>query len=172
MKLFTTRVYRRLGYRTTLLVCSVGMASAIGASAVSTRSTPLALIALILFVAGCFRSFTMTGLGSLAFSEVGQREMPNATALNQVTLQLTVGLGVSCASLLIDLSRTVRGAPAGGAVTPADCRLALVAMAAIGLVAVPLLMQLPHDAGAELSGHRPRRRDAGPADQSAGSDET
>ncbi|HUO23467.1 MAG TPA: MFS transporter [Caulobacteraceae bacterium] len=166
MKLFTTRVYRRLGYRTTLLVCSVGMAFAIAASALFTRSTPLLMIAFILFVAGCFRSFTLTGLTSLAFSEVERNEMPNATTLNQVTVQLTTGLGVSCASLLFGLSRTLRGV-APGAPDPADCRLALVVMAAMALLAVPLFMKLPHDAGSELSGHRPRGRTPEPLDQAA-----
>ena len=70
MKLFTTRVYRRLGYRTTLLVSSIGMSVSIGACAFFTRSTPLAVMAIPLFVGGCFRSFAMTGLMTLAFSDV------------------------------------------------------------------------------------------------------
>jgi EmrB/QacA subfamily drug resistance transporter len=157
MKLFTTKVFRLAGYRTTLLVSCVGMAVAIAASALFARTTPLPLIALVLFIAGCFRSFTMTGLSTLAFSDVERNEMPNATTLNQVVMQLTTALGVSFSSLLFDLGRTLRGAPAS-APTVADCRLALVVMAAMALGAVPMFLQLPHDAGSELSGHRPRGR--------------
>jgi EmrB/QacA subfamily drug resistance transporter len=155
MKLFTTRVFRLVGYRTTLLVASVGMAVSIAACALFMRTTPLALIAVVLFVAGCFRSFTMTGLSTLAFSEIEGPEMPNATTLNQVVMQLTTALGVSFSSILFGLSGVLRGAP-GSAPTIGDCRVALVVMAAMALGAAPFFVQLPAAAGSELSGHRPR----------------
>jgi EmrB/QacA subfamily drug resistance transporter len=161
MKLFTTRLFRQLGYRTILLVCVVGMSASIAASALFTRSTPLALIATILFVSGSFRSFVMTGLTTLAFSEVEKSEMPSATTLSQVSMQLATAMGVSMSGVLFEISRTLRGGVSGPP-TAGDCRIALVVMAVAALAAVPMFLQLPHDAGSVLSGHR-GRRPIGPA---------
>ncbi len=36
----------------------------------------------------------------------------------------------------------------------ADCRVALLLMALVGLGALPAFLRLPPDAGAEVSGHR------------------
>lgn len=153
MKLFTTRIFRRFGYRTVLIGATIGMACSIAAAACFASSTPYLLIAAVLFVSGCFRSFVMTGLTTLAFSEVERVEMPSATTLAQVVMQLTTALSISLSSLLLGFSRFLRGAPAG-MTAPADCRTALIVMAAMAFFAVPLLRRLPRDAGAELSGHR------------------
>lgn len=155
MKAFTTRLFRRFGYRTMLLTCVTGMAAAIGATALFTRATPLALIALVLFAAGCFRSFTMTGLSTLGFSDLEKVELPSATTLNQVVMQLSTALGVSLASLLFAAAHWLRAAPPGQP-SAADCSLALGTMAAMALIAIPIVSRLPRDAGAALSGHRIR----------------
>jgi hypothetical protein len=119
------------------------------------------LIATILFVSGSFRSFVMTGLTTLAFSEVEKSEMPSATTLSQVSMQLATAMGVSMSGVLFEISRTLRGGVSGPP-TAGDCRIALVVMAVAALAAVPMFLQLPHDAGSVLSGHR-GRRPIGPA---------
>ena len=152
MKLFTTRIFRRFGFRTVLITATIGMAFSISAAASFTATTPYLLIGAVLLLSGCFRSFVMTGLTTLAFSDVERAEMPSATTLAQVVVQLTTALSISLSSLVLGLSRLVRnGAPNGTA--PADCRAALIAMATLAFLAVPLLRRLPHDAGAEMSGH-------------------
>jgi EmrB/QacA subfamily drug resistance transporter len=153
MKLFTTRMFRRFGYRAILLASTLGMAISIAAAGLFARTTPPVLIALVLFISGCFRSFLMTGVSTLAFSDVEKGEMASATMLNQVMMQLTTGLGVSISSLVLDLSRVVRNVPQGPP-SPTDCRITLVVMAAMALMAIPMFLRLPHDAGTELSGHR------------------
>lgn len=152
VKLVTTRAFRRFGYRTVLLTATTGLGISIVASALFVQSTPLLLIAVILFASGCCRSFVMTGLSTLTFSDVERSEMPSATTLNQVVMQLATALGISLSSMLFDFSRFLRGVSPGDP-SPADCRFTLAVMGAMAFIAVPMLRRLPPDAGSILSGH-------------------
>jgi hypothetical protein len=68
--------------------------------------------------------------------------------------QVSMGLGVSLAAILINGSQTLRGADR---LALADFRLAFVAVGLIAIAASALFLRLDADAGAEVSGHRPRR---------------
>lgn len=153
MKPFMTATFRRFGYRSVLLVSTAAMSAAIAAAAFFTATTPLYLIAAALFVSGAFRSFVMTGISTLSFAEVEPHEMPSATTLNQVIMQLATALGVSISSVLIEASNQLLGA-GSSAPSVGACRVALAVMAAMGAPAMLLFLRLPRHAGAELSGHR------------------
>jgi hypothetical protein len=84
---------------------------------------------------------------------VPHEEIGAATVLSNVLNQTTGAVAIGLAALILNLSSMARGA--AGHVGLADCRLALVIMAAVGISAVPSFLRLPHDAGAEVSGHRP-----------------
>jgi hypothetical protein len=79
--------------------------------------------------------------------------------LNQTTGAVAIGL----AALILNFSSAARGAP--GHVGLADCRIALVVFALIGLASAPSFLRLAPDAGAEVSGHR--RADRTDADRVA-----
>ena len=157
MKLFTTRTFRRFGYRATLLGATSAMGASIAACALIAPSTPLLLIAAILFASGCFRSFVMTGLSTLAFSDVSRDEMPSATTLNQVAMQLATALGISASSLILNAGSLLRGMPVDH-LDRTDFKVTFLVMATMAFAAVPLLRGLSADAGSSLSGHRPNTR--------------
>lgn len=161
MKLFTTRVIGRFGYRTVLAVSSGATAIGIGACALLTQSTPYALILVLLFVSGCARSFVMTGLTTLSYDPVQPAEMQSAVTIGQITLQVAAALSVSLAMILFDLNHVVKGV-AGDAITAEDCRIVLVILALIGLASVPALLRLPRNAGDGMSG---RARPAMPIEE-------
>jgi EmrB/QacA subfamily drug resistance transporter len=151
MKLFTTPVYRRVGYRPMLLWTLTIMAAAMGAAALFTQATPLPLIAGVLAISGAARSFLMTGMTSLAFAEVTPEEMPNASTLNQVMAQISVAIGVTVCSLLLEIVPDLTGAAEHGTTAQA-CRITLAVTGALSLPALLFFARLRKDAGAELAG--------------------
>lgn len=166
MKLFTTRIFRRFGYRSVLIASAIAMSIAIAATALFTRSTPLFVIALVLFASGSFRSFVMGGLSTLSFADVSEDEAPSAATFTEVMMQVATALGVGMSSVSLEVSNRLLGAPAGAPSAEA-CRITLAVMAAIGIMATPLFLKLPHDAGATLSGHRAARRIQDPSEEPA-----
>jgi EmrB/QacA subfamily drug resistance transporter len=149
MKLFTTRAFNRVSYRSMLILTTVAMAAGIAATVLFTAKTPLLLIAAALGVSGAARSFLMTGIGTLSFADVGPEELPAATTLTQVTNQTATALGVTLTSLVIEVSPRLLGQPADA--TAISCRIALGLLAAAALCALPAFFALPKDAGAQLA---------------------
>ncbi len=160
MKLLTTRVFRKFGYRRVMLFNVVTFATSLAACAMITRQTPLITIALLLFASGCFRSFLMSGIGTLSYAEIPQDCMTSATTFNQIVLQLTQAIGTSLTVIFIDVAMHARGSTVLDA---SDCRVALAIVAAISLFALLPLYRLAADAGAELSGHKGRNNTEIPA---------
>lgn len=161
MKAFTTRVFRRFGYRATLQGAMLGVVASLLACALFTSGTPYWLMLLILFVGGCFRSFTMTALGTLSYAEIPPAELTSATILNQVVMQLSQAVGVSFTVLVLQLATTSRGALVER-VSAMDCRVALAVIGLVTALALIPICRLARDAGSELSGHRLAVRDALP----------
>lgn len=152
MKLLTTRVFRRHGYRHTMQGAIVGTAFSVAVCALFTSGTPYWAMMATLFVGGCFRSFLMTAIGTLSYAEIPAGEMSAATTLNQVVMQMVQAVGVSVVVALLNLSMMLRGADASG-MGQADCRLALCAVALLTLGGLLPVHRLERDAGRELSGH-------------------
>ena len=95
MKLGTTQVLRRFGFRRVLVVNGLLNACAIAACALLTPSMPPALIAMVLFVGGMTRSMQFTAFNTLAFADIEQRAMAAANTLFSTVFQLAMGLGVA-----------------------------------------------------------------------------
>lgn len=152
-KAITAPVFRRFGYRTTLQVAVIGTGASVAVCGLFTQGTPYWLMMAVLFVSGCFRSFMMTAIGTLSYADVAPDEMTSATTLNQVVLQIAQALGVSVTVLLLNLATTLRGV-GPDATSAVDCRIALVAVALLTLLALVPVRRLSPDAGAVMSGHR------------------
>jgi uncharacterized membrane protein len=93
----------------------------------------------------------MTGMTSLAFAEVTPEEMPNASTLNQVMAQISVAIGVTVCSLLLEIVPDLTGAAEHGTTAQA-CRITLAVTGALSLPALLFFARLRKDAGAELAG--------------------
>jgi EmrB/QacA subfamily drug resistance transporter len=155
LKTLTGRTLRRFGFRTALMVGATIMSLAIAACAGFGVATPVWLIFLVLLGCGMARSITFTGMSTLIYADVPREQVGGATVLWNVTQQVTNALGISLAAILLNLSSAFQGGARGG-LSVWDCRFALLVMAGTGLLSVLSFARLPRDAGAELSGHRPR----------------
>jgi MFS family permease len=153
MKLTARPIIKRFGFRHVILVNSVISAATIAMCAFFTAATPLWLIFALLLVAGFFQSMQFTATQAIGYADVDQPQMSTATSISSMAQQLSRGFGISVVAVLLHLSLTWRGAASLG---HADFIVAFAGAAAMSLCCLGLSWNLPHDAAAEVSGHRPK----------------
>jgi EmrB/QacA subfamily drug resistance transporter len=154
MKIVTTRMLRRYGFRRVLLANGALTTLAILGCAALTPSTPYAVIAVVLFASGLTRSLQFSALNSLAFADVPPEHMSTTNTLANVVQQLTLGLGITAAAATVHLAALLHREAAMGP-TLTDFRTAIVAAAIVMAVSTLDALTLSQDAGSLVSGHRP-----------------
>ena len=87
---------------------------------------------------------------ALVFADVEPGDTSQATAINAVAQQVSMATGVALAGGILEL------AAGGGALALADFHFAFLVVALASACAVLPFVKLPADAGAAVSGHRPR----------------
>jgi MFS family permease len=143
----TTAIYRRYGFRRTLLVASTTLAGTTVLFAGLMQSTPLPVIALIALVSGAARSLGLTGLSTLMVADVPTEQLPSANAMAATVQQLFSGLGVAAASVFLRASTLV----IGNDDQRAAYAIAFLATGGLALIATAILRQLRPAAGAGLA---------------------
>ena len=149
MKVATTRMLRRFGFRTVLVANGVLGALAIAGCGLVAPDWPMAAIAAVLIVAGMTRSMQFTAFNTLAFAEIAPGARSGATTITAMTQQLGSALGVAFATLALVAAQTLDG---GRALSLGDFRIALFACAALMGASAVWLTRLEPGAGAEASG--------------------
>ncbi|MFM0135762.1 MFS transporter [Caballeronia grimmiae] len=152
MKIVTTPVMRRFGFRRVLIVNGVIAALSLAAMALLAPSTPKLAIAVVLFASGLSRSLQFTALNTLSFADVPKAQMSGASALSSTLFQMTMGIGVAAGAIALRIGEWLHGHDAHS-IAPEDFSVAFLIVGFIGLAAVIDLLRLPKDAGALVSGH-------------------
>ncbi len=153
MKAVTNPILRRYGMRRVLLVNGAIASASIAACGLISPALPWALSGAILLVAGASRSMQFTTLTFIAFADIEPAERSAASVLSSLAQQLWMGMGVAVGALMLNFSRLVRHAPSLGT---SDFHLAFGLAGLLGALALVSYGRLAPDAGAEISGHRPR----------------
>lgn len=101
MKPATTPLMRYFGFRN--ILAGNGLLLALGFMIMGSLNAdlPYWLMAVALFVAGMSRSVQFTALNSIAFADVPDPDMRDATTLFSVVLQMNTGMGISIGALAI-----------------------------------------------------------------------
>jgi EmrB/QacA subfamily drug resistance transporter len=149
MKAATNPIVRRFGMRKVLIVNGAVAAAGIGACALISPGLPALLTGAILLFAGASRSMQFSALTYTAFAEIGSEERSSASILSSLAQQVSNGLGVAVAALLLNFSRLVRHA---SQLAPFDFRLALLTMGVLAALALFPYAGLAEGTGAEVSG--------------------
>ncbi|NKL96255.1 MFS transporter [Rhizobium leguminosarum] len=151
MKAVTTPLLRFFGFRTVLGVNGLIAALSIVGCGFLSPETPPFFIHALLFLAGLSRSMEFTALNTLAFADIGPAQRSSASTLSSMLQQVSMLLGVAVAAAVLNIASAFRGAD-----NPvlADFRWAFVVVGVIGVVSSLRFLQLPAEAGAEVSGHR------------------
>ena len=148
MKTVTTPTVRRFGFRRVLVGNGILVAVALAACALFTAQTPYALIVVVCFLGGAFRSLEFTAINTLAFADVPADEMSDASTLNSTVVQLATGMGVAVASTAVHVAAD------GHAPTVGDFRVGFLLGAVVALAGALLFLRLDRTAGVEVSGTR------------------
>jgi EmrB/QacA subfamily drug resistance transporter len=156
MKLVTTQVMQRFGFRPVLLVNGVLAALSLAAMSLLTPATPYGVIVAVLFASGLVRSLQFGAINTLSFADVPKPQMSGASTLSSTIQQLTIGMGVAVGAIALRVAAWIHGHGAQSAplVTPADFSLAFLLVAAVGLASIFDVFGLDPRAGAHVSGHR------------------
>jgi len=153
MKITARPIIRRFGFRNVIIVDSLISAATIFMCAFFTAATPLVLIFVLLLIAGFFQSLQFTATQAMTYADVQQPQMSTATSIASMTQQLSRGFGISFVAVLLHLSLAWRGAET---YSGADFMVAFGGATTLALLCLAFAWNLPHDAAAEVSGHRPK----------------
>ena len=151
MKLAAPPILRRFGFRRVLIANALIAAAFVALPALFTPATPVAVMTSLLLIGGFFRSLQFTSVNALAFADVPPERMSGATTITSVAQQLSLSIGVSVGAISLQL--TVEAT--GGALVPASFVPAFLVVGAIAALSAVPFARLAHDAGREVSGHRP-----------------
>jgi EmrB/QacA subfamily drug resistance transporter len=113
-------------------------------------TTPRVLIIATLLLGGFFRSLQFTALNTLAFADIEQARMSQASSLSSMGQQLSQSIGIGLAAMLLSSSRILHGSTT---LRVADVSPVFVIIGALSLLGLFYFAPLPRDAGAEVSGH-------------------
>jgi EmrB/QacA subfamily drug resistance transporter len=152
MKMATTTILRRLGFRNVLVFNTIISAAFLAACAAFTTYTPALIMVVILLVGGFFRSLQFTSINTLAYAEVEPARVSKATALVTVGQQLSISAGVAIGALAVETTVAFRGHTT---IEASDFQPAFIAVALVSACAVLLFIRLAPDAGAELANRLP-----------------
>lgn len=163
MKVVTTPILRRFGFRTTLVVNGAATAMSILVCAFLLPTTPGWLLAAVLCFGGLCRSMQFTAISSLSFADIPPDRMSGASSFGSLIQQMSLGMGVAAGALALHVAMAIHGH--GGEPVTADFHLAFVLLAVVAALGLISFLRLEPFAGADVSGHRPaQQRDGQPAE--------
>jgi len=129
------------GLLASLLLCGFGLFRA---------DTPYWLMVAVLLASGCFRSLQFTSLNAIAYAEIGQDRMSQASSLAAMAQQVSLALGVTIGGYALSLAGRLTGQVDGA---PINFTFAFLTVGLISALSTLQMRRLAPDAGAEMAGH-------------------
>ena len=157
MKFCAPKILRRWGFRDSLICNGVVASAGYALCAAFRPGWPDWAMVAVLVLCGFFMSYQFTAFNTVAFDQVPPDRMSSATSFYTTFQQLMLSVGICVAALALQGSMLARGHahPALG-----DFSAAFLVVTAISLLATLWNVRFAPDAGAVISGHKPRRRAA------------
>jgi len=142
---------RRFGFRALLIWNGVVSVATLAACALFRHDTPWWAMHAVLVAGGFFRSLQFTAFNTIAFADIREHRMADATGFYSTMQQVSLTLGVVTAAAVLEVSM---GAAGHAAPDASDFAAGFLAVSAVMALSVPVLARLPRDAGAVLAGRR------------------
>jgi EmrB/QacA subfamily drug resistance transporter len=153
MKAAAASVLRRFGYRNVLVYNALISSAFLAACATFVQGMPFAAMVAILLSGGFFRSLQFTSINTIAYAEIEPAKMSRATSMVAAAQQLSLSTGVAVGALFVELMVRLRQSTT---ISINDFPPAFLFVSLLSASAVLIFARLPHDAGAELSGRKPK----------------
>ncbi|WP_321953740.1 MFS transporter [Paraburkholderia bannensis] len=148
MKAIVSRVLGRFGFRRTLVVNAAVAGAAIAIYGAFSPGTPVWLIWFIVLAGGIFPSLQFTGLNSLAYADIQGKDIGRATSLASVIQQVSLGLGVTIAGIVLQVSHRIQG---HSTIVWSDFWPAFLVVGLFSVASIPVTLRLPANAGDEIA---------------------
>lgn len=148
MKALASVALRRYGFRMVLMANAVFAGMAIASYGLFTSHTPYYVMLLAVLLGGFFPSLQFTCLNSIAYADISSRDASRATSIASVVQQLSLGMGVTIAGLVLQISNYVQG---HATIVEADFWPAFLVVGLFSVASVPITARLPKNAGRELT---------------------
>ncbi len=150
MKPATTWIMNTFGFRRVLLVNGLMVSVGFAAMAMFTVNTPHWLIVLVLFISGLNRSMHFTALNTIGFADVGEQQMRDASTLFSVLQQMSRGIGIAFAALVLAFSMWLLHGTTLVETRAEDFQLAFWIIAVLALISIADTLSLSREAGASI----------------------
>ena len=148
-KFVSEPILRWLGFRVALVIATLITVIGVVEMGLYTPQTPLALMLPLLIITGFFQSIFWTATNAFTFADIDDKDAGQATAISQVTIQLSLAFGVALGGGTLELVRRTHG----GDPVLLDFHMAFYVIAAVALVSTVMFFFLPKSAGSHLTGH-------------------
>jgi Na+/melibiose symporter-like transporter len=153
MKFVAQPILRRFGFRSILLWNSLISAVFVIAFAFFVPGVPVWLIMAVILVGGFFRSLQFTSLGAIAYADMPQEKVSQASTMFSAIQQTAIAAGVALAAFSLETTRHLRGEVS---LASDDFAVAFGIIGVITAASFIVFWRMPHDAGEAVSGHRSR----------------
>ncbi|CAG4893789.1 putative transport protein HsrA [Paraburkholderia gardini] len=148
MKPFASGVLARFGFRQVLMINAAISGLVIAVYGVFVPGTPHWLIWCVVLVGGVFPSLQFTSLNSLAYADIASRDIGRATSVASVIQQISLGLGVTLAGLVLQISHDLQG---HATIVWTDFWPAFLFVGLFSVASIPVTARLPHGSGDEIA---------------------
>jgi EmrB/QacA subfamily drug resistance transporter len=151
MKAAALPILRRFGFRSTLIWNGVLSSLLYATCAAFRKDWPHWSLFLVLAVCGFSMSLQFTAYNTVAYDDVPSDRTAAANSFYTTFQQLMLSFGICTGALALTISKTIAGhlhASVG------DFSTAFLIVTAISLLAAPVCLGYPRDAGAAMSGHQ------------------
>jgi EmrB/QacA subfamily drug resistance transporter len=155
MKAFAAPLLRRFGFRNVLIWNGILSSSLYAVCAAFRQSWPHWSLFLVLALCGFSMSLQFTAYNTVAYDDVPPERTAAANSFYTTFQQLMLSFGICTGALALTVSKTLAGHTH---VVVGDFSAAFLIVTAISLLAAPVCLAYPRNAGATMSGHR-RKRD-------------
>jgi EmrB/QacA subfamily drug resistance transporter len=149
-------VLRRFGFRNTLMFTAAACGLVISTTGFFRSNTPIAMMVGVLAVGGFLRSNHLTCAGTLAFADIPDVSVSQASSLSSVLQQVAQALGITIAALTLRLSQVVGASHGLGSLAPENFVFPFAVVGFACVSATAIYWTLPADAGANMHGRKRR----------------
>jgi len=151
MKLLAQPIVRRFGFRPLLIVNSLIGGGFLLAFGLLQPQSPHALIVTLMLGIGFFSSLQFTCLNAIAYADISESRMSQATSFSSTAQQLSLSVGVGLAAQLLHLRLLLRHQLT---LLPPDFTWTFGVLAAITALSALLYLRLAPNAGGSVSGRQ------------------
>lgn len=149
MKAAATPMLRRWGFRKTMVWNAIIATSCIALYGAFRPSWPLWCIYAVLLLGGFFQSLQFAAYNTVAYADIPRQRMSQATSFYATFQQLMLSLGICVASGALHISVAWSGRDTAHL---GDFSLAFLVVTGISLLASPVCLAFPRNAGDQMRG--------------------